>query len=119
MPNRYKTSVSALEPVSMGIGDTGSTVVHLQDALQTLGYYLDAVDGHYKDETARAVAKFQRYYGLDANGSYDADTWYALNFWVPEEQGWSAQGAATVPNVRKTLLQFLQLFLPARNKAIG
>ncbi|MGB3614851.1 MAG: peptidoglycan-binding domain-containing protein [Elainellaceae cyanobacterium] len=119
MTTRYQTSISALEPISIHIGDTGSTVSHLQEALQTLGYYLDAVDGHYEDKTARAVAKFQRCYGLVASGSYDADTWYALNFWVPEEQGWPARGAATVPNARKTLSQALQLFLPARNKAIS
>lgn len=43
-------------------------VYGLQLALKTLGYYSDVLDGSYGLVTEAAVAKFQRAYGLEADG---------------------------------------------------
>ncbi|MEO0407043.1 MAG: peptidoglycan-binding domain-containing protein [Cyanobacteria bacterium P01_A01_bin.135] len=99
----------------MGLGHNGDAVASLQSVLATLGDYHGPIDGRYGAETATAVAQLQSRYGLETTGSYDADTWYALNFWLPEEQGWPAEGALTSPRFLGTLSRTLRGWLaPAR-----
>src|SRR5579872_4547708 len=57
-------------PISSGIAQEAETGVEwVQTAINTLGYTPEiAVDGSYGRETGRAVAQFQRSYGLEIDG---------------------------------------------------
>ncbi len=117
MTPQYRPLTTALEPIDMAVGDTGSAVSYLQSALQQLAYYEDDVDGQYGEKTADAVAQVQRYYGFKVTGSYGADTWYALSFWAPEQRGWTAPGAVTFPDWMKGVRRVFQLIASDRKKA--
>lgn len=58
--------------------DTDKSVSEAQQRLVDLGYLSDTVDGAYGENSANAVRRFQRAFGLTETGSIDADTWYAL-----------------------------------------
>ena len=111
MSTQYINSIAALEPTPMVLGDIGDAVNALQAALTILGDYTGAIDGRYGAETVRAVSQFQGRYGLTGTGDYDADTWYALNFWVAEEEGWATSGAVTMPNVLTMVSDAIQGWL--------
>ncbi|MGF1537044.1 MAG: peptidoglycan-binding protein [Elainellaceae cyanobacterium] len=110
MNEEYKKSVEALEPVEMVLGNAGSAVSNLQSALRAAGYYKGAIDGSYNVETAQAVAQLQGYFGITATGIYDTETWYALSFWLSEEQGWDVCGAMVPFNLLDALRQFCLRF---------
>lgn len=73
-----------LELTTLQFGDRGEDVKHLQQTLHSLGYDCGEVDGQYGDRTRAAVIDAQRHYGLDADGIFNAETWYALTFWARE-----------------------------------
>ena len=115
MSNQYVNAIATLEPTPMVIGHAGDAVNALQVALAILGDYSGSIDGRYGAETVRAVSQFQGRYGLTGTGDYDADTWYALNFWVSEEEGWSTAGAVTMPDVVAMMSRAIRGWLhPAR-----
>jgi peptidoglycan hydrolase-like protein with peptidoglycan-binding domain len=49
-------------------GDKGTTVENIQNALQTLGYYNDTVDGAFGTNTKTAIEAYQRDHGLTVDG---------------------------------------------------
>ena len=53
---------------------SGSETTRLQERLLELGLWVSAVDGTYGLTTTQAVMAFQKYLGLPATGSVDADT---------------------------------------------
>ena len=55
-------------------GSQGEKVWKLQERLQALGYYMDAVDGQYGPGTRDAVIAFQKKNGLDADGLAGEET---------------------------------------------
>ena len=55
-------------------GSQGEKVWKLQERLQALGYYMDAVDGQYGPGTKDAVTAFQKKNGLDADGLAGEET---------------------------------------------
>jgi hypothetical protein len=55
-------------------GDSGPSVKAIQRGLKELGYYKGKIGGHYKTLTRRAVMKFQKRYGLTADGLFGAKT---------------------------------------------
>ena len=55
-------------------GSQGEKVWKLQERLQALGYYMDAVDGQYGPGTRDAVVAFQKKNGLDADGLAGEET---------------------------------------------
>ena len=55
-------------------GDSGETVLLIQEQLQTLGYYEGKVTGNYLDGTQTAVMQFQTDYGIEATGIVDGET---------------------------------------------
>lgn len=59
-------------------GSANGDVWDLQYRLNALGYYPQSLDGIYGGQTASAVAKFQRDYGLAADGVVGNATWKAL-----------------------------------------
>lgn len=56
----------------------GEAVKQVQQQLTDLGYYKGPVSGNYLDKTIRAVRKFQKQNGLNADGVTGEDTWNAL-----------------------------------------
>ena len=66
---------------SLGIlkeGDTGNSVIILQNKLKILGFYDASVTGSFDFVTEMAVEKFQREYGLDVTGIVNYETWEIL-----------------------------------------
>lgn len=55
-------------------GSQGEKVWKLQERLQALGYYNDAVDGQFGPGTREAVIAFQKKNGLDADGFAGEET---------------------------------------------
>jgi len=55
-------------------GSQGEKVWKLQERLQALGYYMDAVDGQFGPGTRDAVVAFQKKNGLDADGLAGEET---------------------------------------------
>lgn len=55
-------------------GSQGEKVWKLQERLQALGYYQDAVDGQFGNGTRDAVIAFQKRNGLDADGMAGEET---------------------------------------------
>jgi peptidoglycan hydrolase-like protein with peptidoglycan-binding domain len=55
-------------------GSQGEKVWKLQERLQALGYYTDAVDGQFGPGTRDAVIAFQKKNGLDADGLAGEET---------------------------------------------
>ncbi len=90
-------SVAAAMPVesrpALQKGSTGAAVKELQATLKLMGWYPGAVDGVYGEDTATAVAQFQRSTGLIADGVVGPDTWNRL---FPASPGPTATGP-TVP----------------------
>jgi N-acetylmuramoyl-L-alanine amidase len=59
-------------------GSVSGDVWDLQYRLKALGYYNTKMDGRYGSHTAYAVYKFQKAYGIPADGVTGAQTWKAL-----------------------------------------
>ena len=55
-------------------GSQGEKVWKLQERLQVLGYYTDAVDGQFGQGTRDAVIAFQKKNGLEADGYAGEET---------------------------------------------
>ena len=55
-------------------GSQGEKVWKLQERLQALGYYMDAVDGQFGMGTRDAVIAFQKKNGLEADGYAGEET---------------------------------------------
>lgn len=62
---------------SLGFGDSGQAVTHIQQRLQKWGYTLKA-DGDYGSQTTRVVGQFQRDQGLPDSGRVNQPTLQAL-----------------------------------------
>lgn len=60
------------------LGSANGDVWDLQYRLQVLGYYRDRLDGYYGYDTAQAVKRFQKQYGLHVDGVAGARTWKTL-----------------------------------------
>ena len=70
---RNGTPVVTSEP-ALKNGSQGEKVWKLQERLQELGYYMDAVDGQFGPGTRDAVISFQKKNGLDADGLAGEET---------------------------------------------
>lgn len=60
------------------VGSSSGDVWDLQYRLKTLNLYTQPLDGVYGSQTKAAVAKFQKAYGLSADGVTGTKTWNAL-----------------------------------------
>lgn len=70
---RQATDMVTPEP-PLRNGSQGEKVWKLQERLQALGYYRDAVDGQFGNGTREAVIAFQQKNGLDADGLAGEET---------------------------------------------
>ena len=72
---RDKTAESMVTPEpALHNGSQGEKVWKLQERLQELGYYADAVDGQFGQGTRDAVIAFQKRNGLEADGYAGEET---------------------------------------------
>ena len=72
---RDKTAESMVTPEpALHNGSQGEKVWKLQESLQVLGYYTDAVDGQFGQGTRDAVIAFQKKNGLEADGYAGEET---------------------------------------------
>ena len=62
-------------------GPSHRTKVRAQIRLRQLGYYRGPIDGSIGYGTRRAIARFQRHYGLPATGWLDSRTLRALRIY--------------------------------------
>lgn len=60
------------------VGSSSGDVWDLQYRLKTLDFYTQPLDGVYGSQTKAAVTKFQKAYGLSADGVTGTKTWNAL-----------------------------------------
>ena len=67
------TDMATPEP-ALHNGSQGEKVWKLQERLQALGYYMDAVDGQFGQGTRDAVIAFQKKNGLEADGYAGEET---------------------------------------------
>ena len=70
--------VSPRPAVTLKRGNSSSQVTSLQKKLQATGYFDGPLTGYYGSLTQAAVMKFQKAYGLTANGIADLETLNAL-----------------------------------------
>lgn len=61
-------------------GDTGGSVVKLQDALNQIGHYGLKTDGTFEVNTETAVIDYQLKHNLQANGIVDKLTWKSIEY---------------------------------------
>jgi len=81
--------VRPVAPATLRPGADGDEVVWAQEHLDGSGADLP-VGGFYGNETARAVARFQRRHRLRASGLLDARTWRALLRVRPRVPSWAS-----------------------------
>ncbi|MEK4041112.1 spore cortex-lytic enzyme [Paenibacillus sp. FSL L8-0493] len=60
------------------IGSSSGDVWDLQYRLKTLDFYTEPLDGVYGSQTKAAVARFQKAYGISADGISGTKTWNIL-----------------------------------------
>ncbi|WP_414622025.1 peptidoglycan-binding domain-containing protein [Calothrix sp. CCY 0018] len=60
-------------------GSKGAEVIKLQEILKQINFYSGAIDGIFGSQTKNAVVRFQREYGLVADGIVGSKTWSKLN----------------------------------------
>lgn len=65
---------SAAEKNALGMGDSGSDVLNVQQRLIALKYLKDKADGYYGSNTEGAVKAFQKRNGLTSDGKVGAKT---------------------------------------------
>jgi len=69
--------VDASMPV-LRSGDSGESVMLLQERLKALGFYAGPVDGLFGAQTEMGVRRAQDHYGLEADGVVGPATWSAI-----------------------------------------
>lgn len=71
------TMIPAITPAPTGslkLGSQGQEVRSVQQKLKSLGFYTGSVDGDYGEGTQAAVMRFQKQYGISADGKVGAQT---------------------------------------------
>jgi N-acetylmuramoyl-L-alanine amidase len=73
VPNAHAQAAAILQT-----GSANGDVWDLQYRLKTLGFFQQPLDGIYGPRTASSVVRFQKNYGLAADGKTGSQTWNAL-----------------------------------------
>ncbi|MBD2869763.1 spore cortex-lytic enzyme [Paenibacillus arenilitoris] len=68
----------AAPPATLGKGSAGADVPDLQYRLKTLGYFTEDLTSYFGNETLESLQKFQKDYGLVADGVAGEKTWAKL-----------------------------------------
>lgn len=78
-PSTTPSTVSVPTDATLRAGDSGTSVLALQQALTRLGFSPGAADGKFGPATTQAVTAFQKAKGLTADGAAGANTIAAIN----------------------------------------
>ncbi|MFN6464291.1 MAG: peptidoglycan-binding protein [Nostoc sp. DedVER02] len=90
-------------------GKTGAAVTRLQQRLRQLGYLNANPNGNFGPKTKDAVIKFQRNYGIAANGIVNRQTWNALLGSSPTQARSSRSSSLSSQQVRELQVRLRQL----------
>ena len=85
---------------SLNIGDTGQEVKDMQQELKNWGYYEGKVDGIFDSNTFASVLRYQRTYGLNANGIADENTLLTMGLGQIVESGQAYAASKQTSNVQ-------------------
>jgi len=77
LPKPWCAAYSCNENLSLERCDEGRGVTYVQEALNGLGFELEA-DGYYGNSTRFAVKYYQRSNGIRASGTVDVERWRNL-----------------------------------------
>ncbi|MEH2139566.1 peptidoglycan-binding protein [Nostoc sp.] len=106
--SRNTSSVSRSPSVQYPVlsqGKTGAAVTRLQQRLRQLGYLNANPTGNFGPKTRDATIKFQRNYGIAANGIVNQQTWNALLGSSPTQ----ARNSLSTQQVRELQVRLRQL----------
>ncbi len=90
----YFTSTAS----SLELGDNGQEVKDMQQELKNWGYYNGKVNGIFGYDTFASVLRYQRTYGLHANGIADENTLLSMGLGHVVETGKANAASSTVSN---------------------
>jgi peptidoglycan hydrolase-like protein with peptidoglycan-binding domain len=100
--------VAAVDPPLSAVGQrSGDETARIQWRLLELGFWVQSADGKYGLTTTQAVMAFQKYIGLPASGSVDADTAAWLSNLTERPHGRSDTGTLVEIDKGKQLLFFV------------
>ncbi len=100
--------VAPLDPPLQAIGTSaGDEAARLQQRLLDTGFWVQAVDGSYGLTTRQAVMAVQKYAGLDASGSFDAETAAYLSQMTERARGRASAGTLLEVDKSRQLLFFV------------
>ncbi|MNZ79203.1 Spore cortex-lytic enzyme precursor [compost metagenome] len=71
-------TAEAAAPATLKAGSSGADVPDLQFRLKTLGYFSNDVTSYFGSSTLESLIRFQKDYGLAADGIAGTKTWSAL-----------------------------------------
>ena len=108
---------------TLRLGSTGPMVEFLQNLLKQLGFYSDEIDGVFGRLTQNAVTRFQRNYGLSADGIVGNNTWNALSpyinggleFIIPTNISYSSSILNININSLKNLYPFISIGIAGKS----
>ena len=95
------------QPLAAIGSSSGTEAARLQQRLLDLGFWLSGVDGVYGLTTQQAVMAFEKYEGLDADGSVDATTAAALSAAMQRPHARANAGTLVEIDKSKQLLYFV------------
>jgi peptidoglycan hydrolase-like protein with peptidoglycan-binding domain len=104
LPERVIRPITAMVPPLEPVGTSnGAATERAQWRLLELGFWLEAPDGRYDPTTYQAVMAFQKYYGLETDGSLGPETAGTLSAVTALPMGASTSGTLVEVDKSKQL----------------
>lgn len=95
------------EPVSAVGTANGPETARLQERLLALGFWVQRTDGRYDLTTRQAVMALQKYHGLRASGSVDAETAAAVSEMTERARGRADAGTLIEVDKNRQIMFFV------------
>ncbi len=83
----------------------GPDILHLQERLTSLGFYMGEIDGVYDEEVFNAIRNFQGEFGLNPDGIVGPDTWNAIGLDPDSDLPQDAEGYAIEIDLQRMILE--------------